>query len=209
MMRIVLSGVLSVAMLAATAGQTQASQTFDFSFTSSANPNGYVLGTVTGEVVLPFNGDGTGAATEVLIDSFPSALDPFPPPTPFLITPISQPFPDGVQNTFVVTGGNVSYANFLGADYYWTGTPPWGITLNLDPNGPSALLSYLSPPPTNQTDIGAPVQFVPAPSPTPEPASIPLLVSGFLTAGGFGLVRRRRRAVIQSPVTDDSSQILD
>jgi len=34
---------------------------------------------------------------------------------------------------------------------------------------------------------------------TPEPASITLLVSGFLTAGGFGLYRRRGRASESSP----------
>ena len=61
----------------ASAGPVHASQIFDFSIT---NTFGNVPGTVTGQVILPFNGDGTGPATNAIIDTLPPGFHVFAPP---------------------------------------------------------------------------------------------------------------------------------
>ena len=105
---------VAVAVLAAMAlgSQTaQASQMFDFSFT---NTTGTTAGTVTGEIVLPFNGDGTAAATHVYVDSAPAGLSisTFPFDT--------VPSPWGVgANTFTVTGGHITSASTFGRPATW------------------------------------------------------------------------------------------
>src|SRR5580698_2523577 len=75
-------GMLAVAILAVMAGRTRASQTqtFDFSITSP-DVVGNIAGTITGQVILPYNsggfvnGDGEGGALQILVNSFPAALD--------------------------------------------------------------------------------------------------------------------------------------
>ncbi|HEV3299447.1 MAG TPA: NHL repeat-containing protein [Planctomycetaceae bacterium] len=44
------------------------------------------------------------------------------------------------------------------------------------------------------------------PTPTPEPTTITMLVSGFLTAGGFGLVRRRRGRANSGGIKGDATR---
>lgn len=75
-----------------------------FNFAFSNDPSlGNVAGTVTGELIgLPFN--GTGAATSVLIDSYPAGLVQFGSyPTPFDVLAWSGGFFN--ENSFTVANG--------------------------------------------------------------------------------------------------------
>ena len=65
MMRALILGMLTLAIVVAPVREIRADQVFDFSFSNllGTGPQpGNVNGTVTGEIVLPFDGDGMGAA---------------------------------------------------------------------------------------------------------------------------------------------------
>jgi hypothetical protein len=189
-------GLLAVAILTAMAGQTQADQIFNFSFTN--NPGfGNVAGTVTGQIDLSFNGDGTGAASQVTIDAAPTGLLSLPFET---LTASSTV----IDNAFTVSGGRVTSAEFQVND----GINPvnqssLGIELALNNNFGVNLL-YIDPPNT------APEAFVLANNAglsganivaTPAPPTIVLLASGTLAAGGFRFCRRRRGTAGSRPAS--------
>jgi hypothetical protein len=178
--------VLAVVFLSADAGQSQADQIFNFSFT---NTLGNVNGTVTGEIDLPFNGSGTGAASHVYIDSYPTALGnvgSLPIDTRMWISV--------TEDQFTVTSGQLSFVSFVAGT-----TSPQSSVFNLAGPIPSESLLTTSTSPTDHPFVEGPPTFS-GPTRTPEPASITLLVSGFLTASGFGIYRRRRgRATELSP----------
>ncbi len=69
----------------------------NFSF---QNVNGSVPGTVSGEITLP-DGDGTFAASSLVITSSPNALGYTLPFDVFTV------FPQDIANTFVVSGGQI------------------------------------------------------------------------------------------------------
>jgi len=188
MMRTIQLGVLAVALSAATAGKTRAEQIFDFSF---SNTIGNVPGTVTGQVVLPFDGNGTGAASEVLITSVPGALS--------IVGSIDDAtnWQDQIYNGFTVFNGQITHLDpSFDALYYLN--PPYStpyVQLTLDTIGYNELL-YNSPPHEPQIEVenqgGLSALHFERVSSTPEPTTITLLASGFFAAGGFGLYRRRR-----------------
>lgn len=179
--------VLAVAMLAATAGKSHADQIFDF---SSSYVAGNVSGTMTGQVVLPFNGDGTGAATEVVIDSFPSIFVPYLGPAPVTIGPTFAPTWDNPGNTFTVASGNiVSSSTFT----VWFSPAAYVGDMRFELNGLyDTELNDGGTLPGNWPGVDYYYGTLNYQS-TPEPATLTLLASGILAIGGFGLYRRRRK----------------
>jgi PEP-CTERM motif len=176
-MRITKSLVPAVLMLAAASGPLRAEQIFDFSFT---NTIGNVAGTVTGEIVLPFDGDGSGAASDVLIQSFPPGL-----------SSVGMPPIDASRwtyqevNEFTVYSGQVTGASEF---YAYTSTSYPSSVIELTPT--TSYLAYgagpLSHGSNNEVYADA-TSFIPAPA--PEPSSLMLLVAGLLVIG-----RRRVRS---------------
>ena len=199
-MRISMFGVLAVAIMAATARQTQADQIWDFSF---MNTVGSLPGTVTGEIVLPFTGDGTGAATHVFVDPLPSRLyrQLAPPVRP----PHNAEF--GRANRREHIHGFWGCAHLLRV-HVARGIPPLfsarvlsGFTGAEDPDFPPGVDAgiyqiissiYGESVRTIYTDDQSQIILTREPSITPEPATLTLLGTGLLAFGGFGLYRRRR-----------------
>jgi len=183
------SAVLSVVVFAAAATQAKASQVFDFSF---SNTIGNVSGTVNGKVVLPFNGNGTGAASDVLIESVPSALNPVDA-APFSFDATS--WAGQIINTFTVTNGQILSAEYE-ADQYGPNPPEAyeAIQLNFTGNNELAYtpsvyaVSYQDV--RNENGIEG-LNFSPAA--TPEPSSLTLLGTCLLAISGR-VYRRWRRA---------------
>jgi hypothetical protein len=143
---------------------------YDYSF---SNVDGAVNGTVTGTIVLP-NGDGTFTATSVSIDSYPSALGLGP-------TPISS-YIQELENTFTVSGGNITSGEFEGnldgetalfisSDFLTGGS-------GLDLEGCGCLASEGVRDSTDLTLSFAPVA-------TPIPATWTMLIAGFVGLGFF------------------------
>ena len=116
-------------MLAAASGPLRAEQIFDFSFT---NTIGNVAGIVAGEIVLPFDGDGSGAASQVLIESFPPGL-----------SSVGTPPIDASQwtyqevNQFMVSSGEVTGASEF---YAYTSTSYPSSVIELTPT--TSYLAY-------------------------------------------------------------------
>jgi hypothetical protein len=178
MMRTWKLAVLAVAMLAATVSRAKADPLiFDFSFT---NTNGNVSGTVTGQILGLVNNESSQAATQILIDQYPAGLNGIGA-TPVNVTSWNL----HISNLFDVSDGQVTGGFFEAESNQIAGSP----FLALDINPPNPSVGVLSN--HVETDQGNGTLDI-VPSPTPEPASIALLVSGFLGFGGFGLYRRRR-----------------
>src|ERR1700685_2544174 len=198
MLRTMKLGALSVAMLAATAGPIDASpmQAFDFSFTGPIH-NGYGdylgQGTVTGEVVLDFTGYGTGAATNVYIDSLPPGFTSLGALPYDLLATVN---PDVIYNTFTITPQGISYDFQAYTNLYFRSPyqPTFWFDIDNEPTGNGGYAADDLPPPldnyygnrllaTDTATLG----------PVPEPATLPVLGTGFL-AFGFGCWRKRQAA---------------
>lgn len=92
-----------VALFAAYGGSADAAF-FGFHFN---NENGLVAGTVSGEIMLP-DGDGTFAATSLLVTSAPAALG-YGLPLDVLAGSV-------LSNQFTVSGGAILGSNFIAVD---------------------------------------------------------------------------------------------
>ena len=176
-MRTTKLGVFALAMLVSSAGQTQASQIFDFSIT---NTTGNVLGTVTGEIVLPFNGNGqSDFASEVLIETYPSRFAAPLSSVPLNVT--DWPFQGGED--FAVQNGQLYYAVFEAVDR----TDSSAYFFEILSYAPSELESTLP-----NLQLVGPATF--SAHPTPEPATLTLLGTGLIAIGGFSRWRKGRSA---------------
>ncbi len=185
MKRMMKLGMLAVVLLAATAGRTQAgSQSFDFSFTTDdTTPTGWIPGTVTGEIELPFSGDGSGSATQVLIDAIPSGM------TYNGTLPINATAWDIQMNKFTVSGGMITLAEYLAIDMTLPSPEVSFITFS---SGSNELQL------TNQNNVTGNengffgVTFVSVP--IPEPSS--LILAGMAGICGFAwrVAAKRRKA---------------
>ena len=103
MTRIITLAISGIVLL----GTSAKADTFDFSFTNT-NPPGNVSGTVTGEIILPGTNNYSGAATEVIIESFPSGLN-----SDLGAAPIDASLWDTqISNSFTEIGGVITSAGF-------------------------------------------------------------------------------------------------
>jgi hypothetical protein len=170
MKRAMVSGAIALAILTAGSVATRADQIFDYSFT---NVSGSVAGTVTGHVDLPFNGDGSGPATHVFIDSYPAALGNI---GNLEATTWSTP----LSNNFVVSGGSPAQT---GTVYSALDAASPGPDLVLEP-----LIGELL---TNNGFVLGPITWSQQTT-TPEPASLTLLGVSLFTFGASRVWRRRK-----------------
>lgn len=110
-----LRAVLSLAFLGVLAGNAKAA-VYTFSF---SNVDGAVSGTVSGTITLP-DGDGTFAATSIVVTSAPTALGYTTPFDVFTVMNLH------VENSFTVLGGNI----VLASSTFGRQTPQSAFTLN-------------------------------------------------------------------------------
>ena len=154
----------------------------DFTF-SFANTEGNTAGTVTGEI-LGLSNNTTGAASEVIITSFPAGLISTIGPAPILVTAWN----DQVVDSFTETAGLITNASFV-ANIQNGGVDRQGFSLN-DPSG----ISGLTLDGGNVTGVVnqfgfSGITFTPVPA--PEPSSLLLLGAGFLGLLGMGSRKKR------------------
>jgi len=181
---------LAVLSLGVATRRAQASEIFDFSFT---NTTGNVPGTVTGQIVLPFNGDGSGAATHVYVDTMPPGLNA-PVTAPFDAT--AYIYSGTHDNAFSVAAGQITSANFfqlLDAGPQYGSLDPYFELSTQFSNGSGNQLAYFNGYPSS------PVAFVRGgaatytlESSTPEPATLTILGTGLFSIGAFGVRWRRK-----------------
>jgi hypothetical protein len=161
---------------------------FDFSFTGSMNAAPFT-GIVTGEIIGLTNGAST--ATDVIIDSYPSAFTN-PSPLPFdtfcgsncLVT----------SNSFTVTAGAITAYNFEVTSTTLTGL--WSLVLGASEdsfsNGTGANQINLI---TQGTQSGTTFNPVGTTGATPLPAALPLFATGLGALGLLGWRRKRKAAL--------------
>src|SRR5271157_3146624 len=186
-------GMLAGVLLAATAGQTKADlQVFDFSFTNDGSlpETGGTPGTVTGEVVLSFSGDGSGSASLVSIDSIPIGLTNIYGSLPINATSWSNQ----VANEFTVSLGVITAADFLAIDTPYPGATG-GAILELNHNNalndlqmvPAHMIT-INPGTGNLSGLAG-IAF----TPVPEPST--LNIAGLAGVCGIAyVVANKRRA---------------
>lgn len=165
---------LALATLAtATLVQSASAATFNFSF---SNVNGPVNGTVEGTITLP-DGDGTFAATSVIVTSAPAALG--------YTLPLDAFF--GLFfNSFTVSGGAITASSFLSGPSggLFSLSSPFGGTYLTTSNNSSASSGVLDSSNSTLTSTPAPSAAV------PEPAT----VLGLLSVAGVGFLSKRQKS---------------
>jgi hypothetical protein len=189
MKRAVKWGVVALVVLTATSGVTQADQIFNFTITGGAgsSPSSLAGTTVTGTIDLPFSGDGTGAASHIDINSYPSGLGNIGTP-PLDATTWSTP----LTNTFTVTSGAITAVTFEALN----GPSPDAAVLLLEIQTGELEDSTQGRFVLGSPSAGGSVVYS-AQTATPEPASLTLLCSAFCAVGGFHAFRRRRHAALE------------
>ena len=167
----------TIATLTAVSGASAA--TFGFSF---SNENGTVNGLVEGILELP-DGDGTFAATSVVVDSAPAALGYTLPVD--ILTDLPGAL-NIIDNTFTVVGGSIdaSASSFAATN----GTE--GLALNFSG------LSFLNIVGTANVSTGvtdfdsSTLTYSSVSTTVPEPGTI----LGLLAVGSLGALSRKRKA---------------
>jgi len=157
---------------------------FEFSFTSTNPHPGTVPGTVTGRII-GLSDNSTGAASQVLIDSFPSDLNSVVGPAPIDATLWNTQR----QNEFVVLNGQVIGGGFW-ADHWVVGLRP--IYAQLFINGGFLSSNFLNLDRRVErwvwADTGLTAANIVPLAAVPEPSALVLLGLGM---AGLGLSRRR------------------
>lgn len=149
---------------------------FNFSF---SNVTGAIGGTVSGTIELP-DGDGTFAATSVIVTSAPAGLGYDPTTTNFIGTP---------ENVFSVVGGNIVVANtsFLGLFDGRT-----ALALSATSFADQTFLDAFSAADFGVSGVldttSSTLSFSPAAT-TPEPGTL----LGLLAVGSIGALTRKRK----------------
>lgn len=210
MMRLMKSGMIAIVSLAAMALQTQASVTFDFSFT---NTEGNVSGTVTGQI-FGLMDNSTGPATDVVIDSYPANMGD----SIGIVSVNPNTWSYINSNTFTVANGVLTGAAYYALDVVPDGAvsfiltnlggPSFGLLRDSDGYGPTNhMYSVNSSSILITPGAGGQAYLLPSTPPpppptasTPEPSSITVwFAMTFVAAGWFHVVQRRRKASGLSP----------
>ena len=196
------SAAIAAAVLAATAGQAQASLIISFSITNESISPASVAGTVTGEIL--GLSDNTTSPGTVEILTYPAGMDNAAGSTPI----VASSWTNQIHNEFSVSNSG----QIIGADFSANnGSAPSYFWLDLNASNASGE-SYASLDGYNTLFVYGgegldSVSFTsnqaapPKKEHVPEPATLTLLASGFLAFGGFGLRRRRQRAAGSSAVS--------
>ena len=156
----------------ATLAPVASAATFNFSF---GNVEGPVNGTVQGTLTLP-DGDGTNAATSLIVTSAPSALGytlPFD---------VLANFTNVAANSFTVSGGVITASSFLALN------STEALSLNFSPGNFGSLFTLLGAVNafSGVVDVNSTTLTY---SPVPEPAT----VLGLLSVAGVGLLCKGRK----------------
>ncbi len=156
----------------ATLAPVASAATFNFSF---GNVEGPVSGTVQGTLTLP-DGDGTNAATSLIVTSAPSALGYT---LPFNVL---ANFTSVVANSFTVSGGVITASSF-GAQNLTE-----ALTLNFSPGTLGSLFTLQGAANafSGVVDVNSTTLTF---TPVPEPAT----VLGLLSVAGVGLLCKGRK----------------
>ena len=161
----------------ATLAPVASAATFNFSF---GNVTGPVSGTVQGTLTLP-DGDGTNAATSLIVTSAPAALGytlPFD---------VLANFIGVAANSFTVSGGVITASSFFAQN------STEALTLNFLPGSLGSLFSVQGSgtPFSGVVDVNSTtLTYSPAaPTTVPEPAT----VLGLLSVAGVGLLCKGRK----------------
>jgi hypothetical protein len=157
---------------------------FTFSFTGTAPP-GNVLGTVTGEIFGLTDNTANQAATNVVVDSAPTALGLPASPLPLTI------FTDDNPNSFTVMNGEITDAAFQAIDSSFTfilEINARGVGENALTNDGQLLLNEAGFPGVTFTPVTVPAPLL---ATGPVAAGVTLLATGLATL--WPLRRRLRR----------------
>jgi hypothetical protein len=178
MTRTMTLGLLCVAVLAATAEQTEASAlVFDFSF---ENTTGSIPGTVSGQILGLVDNEANQSASQVLIDALPPVFLQYTGLPPLNATSWSSQY----VNDFTVSNGQITSVFFEASEL-----PNFDQVLELGTPSQSDYATFAI---SNFGGVEGTDNLVN--SATPEPVSLTLLGTGFLAFGAFHIVGRRRRA---------------
>ncbi len=173
--------IFAAATVMGTAEAAEAMSFFNFTFD---NENGSVAGTVEGTIELP-DGDGTFAASSVLVTSAPTALGYTLP-----VELVSSNFSGNTNNTnsFTVLGGEITDLNFAGANI------TEGLFLSWDGLGGLTFLNTVGAGGFGNgvTDLdGSTLTFTAA---NTQPVPTPAAVLPGLLGMGFSAIRKRNLA---------------